>query len=228
MCYSAESSIFSYLAAITGSIGLYKTNLIPESVFFGWIGHMQLIDYFLWKNQPCAIDKNNKVCKPDEIKTCNKVNQITTNTGIIINNLQPFVLFMAIILFSKNQLPVWVLILVLFFVIVMFLYTLDTFNNNTTIEKKCTYVTEQSDPHLYWQWNYHNKPFNQFIYTFFVLIFIILSYYGLSNPIFTTISIALSYVISALVYDDKKAIGNMWCYAGAFMPWLLLGYNQLI
>jgi len=42
MCYSAKISLFSYLAVITGSIGLYKTNLIPESLFFTWIGHMQL------------------------------------------------------------------------------------------------------------------------------------------------------------------------------------------
>lgn len=225
MCYSAETSLFTYLTAIAGSIGLYKTNLVPESIFFGWIGHMQLIDYFLWKNQPCSISKNNKLCKPEELKKCNKTNQITTSTGTIINNLEPFVLFMAIILFSNKTLPVWVLIMVLIFTIIMFIYTLDTFKDKTTIEKKCTYVTEESDPHLYWQWNYYNIPINQYVYTFFVIIFILLSYYGLSNPIFTTITITLSYIISLIVYRNKKAVGNMWCFAGAFMPWILLGYN---
>ena len=69
MCYSAKISLFSYLAVITGSIGLYKTNLIPESLFFTWIGHMQLYNVNLipesinciWLTHPQNIDSGIKL-----------------------------------------------------------------------------------------------------------------------------------------------------------------------
>jgi hypothetical protein len=228
MCYNAQSSILSYLLGISGSIGLYNIKLVPESLFFGWISQLQLVDYILWKNQPCNITESKKICKLEEIKSCNKINKQTTTTGMILNNLEPVILFMSIIIFSKKKLPIWVICLVFLFMIVMMVYTIDTIKKKDTVEKECTYVTEQSYPHLFWQWNY-NEPYNGFIYTFFVILFVILAYYGFSNTYFSSIMILLSYIVSFIIYKDKKSIGTMWCYISAFFPWVLYGYNtQLI
>ena len=86
----------------------------------------------------------------------------------------------------------------------MIIYTIDTIQKKDTIEKECTYVTEESDPHLFWQWNY-----NKFVYMYFVLLFVILSYYGFSNTYFTSILMFSSYMFSYIIYKDKKSIGTM-------------------
>lgn len=227
MCYNVQSSILSYLLGISGSIGLYNIKLVPESLFFGWISQLQLVDYILWENQPCAITESKKICKSEEIKSCNKINKQTTTAGMVLNNLEPVILFMSIIIFSKKKLPIWVISLVFLFIIVMIIYTIDTIKKKDTVEKECTYVTEESNPHLFWQWNY-NEPYNGFIYTFFVILFVILAYYGFSNIYFSSIMILLSYIVSAIIYKDKKSIGTMWCYISAFFPWILYGYNKFL
>lgn len=223
MCFNEQSSLLTYIIGLAGSFQLYNVNLIPESIFCGWVSQMQLIDLILWKNQPCKISESNKVCKPEELKLCNKTNRTTTTAGMIINHLEPFVLFMSIILFSKQKLPNWVLMLVIFFFICLGIYTKDTIDKKNSIEKECTYVTDRSDPHLYWQWNY-NQPIAIFIYPFFLLIFIILAYYGFSDGKFSSIVMLISYILSMLIYNDKRAAGNIWCYFGAFLPWILYGY----
>jgi hypothetical protein len=225
MCFDEKTSLLTYLIGISGSINLYNIKLIPESLFFGWISHMQLIDFVLWKNQPCKISESNKICKLEELKSCNKINQNTTTAGMIINNLEPVIMYSSILLFSKNKLPTWVMIITLFFFICLFIYTIDTINKKNTIEKKCTYVTEQSNPHLFWQWNY-NEPLNIPIYLYFVLIFVLLSYYGFSNGGFSSLVILISYIISAIVYKNKKSIGTMWCFCGAFIPWIFFIYEK--
>jgi hypothetical protein len=225
MCFNEKSSLLTYLIGISGSLNLYNINLIPESVFFGWVSHMQLIDFILWKNQPCKIQESNKVCKKEELKLCNKTNQNTTTAGMIINQLEPVVMFISILIFSKQKLPIWVMILTIIFFICLFIYTKDVIDKKDTIEKKCTYMTEQSNPHLFWQWNY-NEPYN-IIYFYFVLIFVLLSYYGFSNGKVSSFIVLISYIISHIIYDNKKSVGTIWCVFGAIMPWILYTYEKI-
>jgi hypothetical protein len=226
MCFNERISLLTYLIGISGSINLYKINLIPESLFFGWVSHMQLIDFILWRNQPCNITESNKVCKKEELKLCNKTNQNTTTAGMIINHLEPVIMFTSILIFSKQKLPIWVMILTFFFFICLFIYTKDILDKKDTIEKKCTYVTEQSNPHLFWQWNY-NEPYNIPIYLYFVLIFVLLTYYGFSNKNFSSIIVFISYIISGIIYKNKKSIGSLWCVFGAILPWILYTYDKI-
>jgi hypothetical protein len=225
MCFNEKISLLTYLIGLSGSINLYKINLIPESFFFGWVSHMQLIDFILWENQPCKIQESNKVCKKEELKLCNKTNQNTTTAGMIINHLEPVIMFTSILIFSKQKLPIWVMILTIIFFICLFIYTKDVIDKKDTIEKKCTYVTEQSTPHLFWQWNY-NEPYN-IIYFYFVFIFVLLSFYGFSHRYFSSFIILISYILSHIIYDNKKSIGALWCVFGAIMPWILYTYEKI-
>ena len=62
MCYNEEVSLFTYLTGMTGSAALLYINKIPESIFYTTVVQMQLIYYFLWKNKPCNITEDNKIC----------------------------------------------------------------------------------------------------------------------------------------------------------------------
>lgn len=223
MCFNDSISILSFLTGISGSIGLGFLNLIPESIFLGWVSNMQLIEYFLWKNQPCQIDKNNKICNTKEIENCNQTNQKITTAGLIINHLEPFILFISILIFKKKTLPLWLIILVSIYLIVLLIYTISIENKKQTIEEKCTYVTEESNPHLFWQWNY--SDYNSIIYSLFIIVLCLLSFFGLTNYIFSTLMILISYLISIYLYKNTKIVGSIWCFAAAYVPWLIIGKN---
>jgi hypothetical protein len=105
MCFNEQVSILTYIVGIIGCINLYfNLDLKVEAIFFACVVQMQLVEYFLWNNQ-----------------SCNQMNIDTTKVGIIINHMEPIVLWIAILLLSKHVLPVYVNILMILFVIVWFL-----------------------------------------------------------------------------------------------------------
>lgn len=58
MCFNERISILAYLAGMSGSGALWHINRKPEALFFGWVSHMQLIEYFLWKKSTMFIRRN--------------------------------------------------------------------------------------------------------------------------------------------------------------------------
>ena len=91
MCYNENVSITTYIIGMIGSIYLYTLNYIPESIFCITVIQMQLVEYFLWKNQNCNSDEK-------QLHT----NQTITNVGVIINHLEPIALYIGILLFDNS------------------------------------------------------------------------------------------------------------------------------
>lgn len=218
MCYNENVSLATYITGMSGSFALLLKNKIPESLFYSWVVQMQLVEYFLWKNQPCKITENNKICNEDQISNCNKINRSVTKTGIIINHLEPLILFSSIILFSKKIIPLYLVIVFCIFMVLISLYTFNIFNN--TKNKICTTVTKESDPHLHWKWN--GESFNFLVYPLFLIILILLSYYGLENGHINAVITLIGFILSWKIYGNKKSTGAMWCFMAAFAPWILL------
>lgn len=131
MCYSAEISLLAYLVGLYGSSLLWQHNLKSEAIFYGWVIQMQLIEYLLWSN-----------------KSCNQTNVEITKWGVIINHLEPFVLWLAILYFRKQSVPDWLNNSMLMFALATVWYTQKAIESN----ESCTQVTEESEPHLYWAW----------------------------------------------------------------------------
>lgn len=206
MCFNAPVSLITFIVGIIGSIRLFFLGLKAEAIFFAWVCLMQLIEFFLWRN-----------------KSCNDTNKKFTYAGMIINHLEPVVLWIAILYYNK-KLPDWVNISMVLYLILMFLYTKELLKNKKDIE--CTEVTEESKPHLHWKWNYgyYYKSF----YSYFLFCLIILSFYGLDNKFITTAIIIISYTISYFVYDNYKSVGAMWCFLASFCPWFIILLKDLI
>ena len=53
MCFNAPVSLTTFLIGIIGSIRLFYLNYKAEAIFYAWVVLMQLIEFFLWRNQPC-------------------------------------------------------------------------------------------------------------------------------------------------------------------------------
>jgi len=203
MCFNAPVSMATYLIGLTGSLCLYRSGYIPEAIFYGWVIHMQLIEFFLWKLQPCT--------DPEK----EALNRIVTKIGIIINHLEPVVLWLAILFFSRIKLPSVFNVLMIIFIIMTWSYTNQVMKSND-----CTTVTKKSAPHLYWKWN--GETHHAVYYAFFLMTLVSLSYYGLPKGHINASIVLISFMISFVIYRGQNAFGTMWCFAAAFASFTLL------
>jgi hypothetical protein len=207
MCFNANVSIATYVIGMIGCFVLYRDKYIPEAIFLALVIQMQLVEYFIWRNQPCNIESN---------KTGVEVNKMATRMGIIINHLQPFVLWLAIVMLSPMALPNWMHYLIVLYALMAIYYTNGVLN---TLE--CTTVSAKSAPHLHWKWN--EGTFNVPFYSTYLALFVLLSFYGLKHGEVSAFVSLVSYLVSYMIYKDTHAFGSVWCFSAAFAPWLLVG-----
>lgn len=211
MCFNAPISMTTYVIGMVGSYLLFKGGYIPEAIFYAWVIQMQLIEFFLWKT-----------IKPSDHKKCAlpETNKTISKIGIIINHLEPIILWIAVINYSKVKLPNFIHLLVVLFILFTIKYTSDVI----CIEE-CTAMSEISKPHLHWKWNRGKNA--GLYYIAFLLILLLVSHYGLEKSYINTSMIFFSFIISYIIYDKKHAAGAIWCFAAAFAPWILLKlYNK--
>lgn len=197
MCFSAQVSLQAYVVGTVGCVTLaYLKEAYSEAIFFFYVLQMQLVEYFLWKHQPC-----------------DSVNKLVTKVGTLVNHGEPLVLWLAISVFSQRRLPRFVNA-------VMVIFLLETlYYNNTVLGSNCTEVTPESKPHLHWLWN--EGPMSTLYYRSFVGVTTLLSTYGLEHG-YTCATVNLcSYLVSYYVYNEWHAVGSMWCFSVAIDPYLL-------
>jgi len=200
MCFNADVSISTYFAGIIGSFFLYNKGYQKEALFYFFVIQMQLVEYFLWKDQ-----------------TCSEFNKFITKIAIILNHLQPVILYILIKYFNDGRtfiLPKWTDILVLIYSIATIYYTKQAMTND------CSLITPESSPHIEWLWN--NTKYCEIYYTIFLITVLSLIYFGLSNGQLHASIIFVGYLVSFFVYYKKKSVGSLWCFYAAFAPWLLL------
>jgi hypothetical protein len=206
MCFSSDISILTY---ITGVIGCYllfnkeskeKYNKI-FAIFLFFVIQMQLIEYFFWNNQEC-----------------NDINKNITKVGIIINHLEPFVLYLALLYYIPNNIKPWINYYMLFYLIVTIFYTISVFTN------ECTLIKYDTPPYIFWSWNNTNK-YSIIYYLYFLLTLCILIYHVSNDKRKTIYSILYSlilFLVSFVFYEDKKPTGSIWCFIAAFIPYIIL------
>ena len=198
MCFNPHVSLATYMIGTLGSFLLYKHGRIPEALFYAWVVQMQLVELLLWKSQDCS-----------------QTNVDVSKAGIIINHLEPVMLWLAI----PRTLPVHVQLLMGLYLAATAWYTRKVFT-----ETQCTTVTPDSAPHLYWRWNegVNAGPY----YGLFLATLVCLSVYGLPSGHLNAMVVLVSFALSYYIYRDKHTVGSMWCFAAAFAPWALLGLYQ--
>lgn len=204
MCYSANLSLLSFSFGLICSIYLYlydKTNEnIVIALFYIFVSLMQLIEYFLWKNINCTSS-----------------NVIISNIGLILNYLQPFILFLLCNKYlSKNNLIDLNIIKLINFIYII--YILKIYKSHTTNKKLCTTINSKN--HLEWAWVYNFK--NDLIYHFIMWFNII----NFSNNKKVLHSIIVGYIfllISFLKFKDN--IGEFWCLLVTSVP-LIMSFIQ--
>lgn len=196
MCFNAEVSLNMYILGTVGYINLYLKGFKAEAMLYACVIQMQLIEYFLWKSQ--QNDENNR---------------LMTKLGILINHLEPIIFWLGIKYYGL-ELPKWLDIMMLSYIIYSIIYTKSAWKSLTT-----THVSKESKPHLHWKWN--EGEGHDLFYAYFLLVLYLLSVYGLKNGSVHGMFVLLSFAISYIIYGNKHSVGAMWCFIAALGPWLI-------
>ena len=207
MCFSAEASIRSLLAGITGSLLCISLGTTTDKIvgfFLGFVSLMQGIEYLLWKHQKC-----------------DNYNRFISVLGMVLNHLQPLILGIIVLLLNpKTANYRKILTLMVLYLIVFIPYSYQFLRMKGTM---CTIKGESSKDeheHLIWKWN--SMPYSQFCYL--VFLFVMSSIFILGTPNksaglrFAAVA-TITYATSLFLYPREVA-GALWCYYTAYIPFI--------
>jgi hypothetical protein len=189
MCFSEKASLIALVAGLSSSLACYSVGK-PEykivGLFFAFVTLMQLVDYLLWKHQ-----------------VCDAYNKMVSFVGMILNHLQPVVLFTLLWYFNKPT-DIRVLVVYLFFIIP---YSF----------RKLGCTLKGSDSHMWWSWNTdNNELYKQIVYGVFILSLALMAYKGLGR--IEGLYIVLTFAITNMVYNQEYSVGSLWCFFVVISP----------
>lgn len=196
MCFNKEVSIISYVIGMSSCYLLYARDYKIEALFYAYVIQMQLIEFLLWSNNSCGI-----------------VNKSITKVGILLNHLQPFILYVLILKYNKKA-PPYIHHLIIIYLITTLLYL----SNNYQLVNKCT-VGIPNKKELQWSIQYSKSK--KFYYLFVFMITILFISCLEKHKYINALLIVISYIISYYKYFDSKGVGTVWCVIAAYIPLLL-------
>jgi len=213
MCFSAKTSLITFLLGTTFSILLIKygnTTYKSDNYVFGimllFISAIQLMDFTFWM----------------DLKNTIGLNKLATIIGPLLNVGQPTILYIIKLLYFKPNVlsdvnfnwPVMVLNML------YVLYLLSMYFRFITTETQLT--TSISHGHLAWPWLKYANPYFYLI-LFAVNIFYLTDFkYSLGIFIITYFFLYLSY--KWFPYN----MGELWCFFGSFIPVVGLVFSYMI
>lgn len=210
MCFSAKASLITFLIGIIGSLFLiyfgnskFKKENITFGIFLIFISAIQLMDFIFW------IDLKNKI----------GINKIATIIGPLLNIGQPIILWLIKLfyfspnIFDETNLPITLINIAY---ILFLLYNYIEFLK----EKPNGLVTETDHGHLAWPWIKYSNPL-------FYLILLAINIFYLTNFKYSLTLFTITYfflLVSTLFF--KYNIGELWCFFGAFIPFIMFFLTQ--
>jgi len=230
MCFNSTTSLVTFIISITFSTLLLSLGIIKNqktkilnSVISYLIGLMQLIEYFLWKNQKCY----------------SLVNHYFTLSIPFILFLQPVVTSLFALFLFKPIINIYIVIL--FILIICYtiyeIYLLNYLNKNYILcsvpsKKNCRLMWDMDRIFIYT--TLKNKLLGTLFYLFysaiiFLLIFIYIkknnNNYGL---IFLFITWIIAHFYNFITKGKSKSyvFGSVWCFLAVFFPAICLIFDN--
>lgn len=212
MCFNYKASLFTFSIGTIFSILLIKygnkTYMLENKVtgiFLIFISLIQFMDFLFW------IDLENTI----------GINKIVTILGPILNVCQPTILYIIKYLYYKPEiftlqyfnLPIAILnILYVFYFIRIYISFLS----------KSKLITGTKNGHLKWPWIEYANPY------FYIILFAINIFY-LFNFKYALVLFSITYLFLYLsVKYFNYNSGELWCFFGSFIPFLMFGFSFLI
>lgn len=204
MCYSAESSITSFIigSSCCTYLLLSKNNYYKHvGLFLLFVVFIQLLEYFMWIDQDCGW-----------------LNSIASRSINLILGLQLYSIILGGYMFNTLYISKKYLVIILFiFTIILFYISLKSFMNKNLIW--CTKPNENNSL----QWANHG--------IFYIEQYLTVLYYGvflLFPFLFKKIWMSLILLIVGLItfiftrYPNVYSSNSRWCYYSSFIPLLFV------
>jgi hypothetical protein len=200
MCFSERVSWLTFALSMAGIVAVLvarKDN--PEATVLALalvaVGAMQAFEALLWRDS---------------------TNTVTAHAAMLVNHLQPIILWALSRRFLTVKNPEAARIadvLLTVYLAAMTMHSVDRYRGMremVTLEKNG----------LHWSWNY--GPYSKFAYTAYLALACTTVVGYFQNPLPIVTVILGTYMTSHVMYANRGMIGSMWCFYGAFLPWLLL------
>ena len=197
MCWNKETSIISFILGTIINLAVllyFKTEVITAfCIIWEFILLMQLAEYYIWIDQ-----------------TCGKTNKKATKAALILNLMQPVVVFLVLIgKFQGSVLLKNVATIIIFTYICFMLLKL-----NENSEYECIKPSTECR-HLNFQW-WNDFKQAGFIYVITLLSIILLLYRPTKIAIFISSYIFIMLLLSQKFYSCGSP--SMWCWLVVPMP----------
>lgn len=212
MCYSLEVSKNSFIINVIACFILFNYNKFSLnnnakilSLFFLFVGFMQLFDWIFWNNQDTVNEKKMIV------------NKFFTKVAMIFNHIQPIVLAFLLLYYKKSLKKVSIFFLILYSVCI-FYYTSTIYDTVNYTFKHQINVHNTQRTSLEWKWNEQQNAF--IVYSIYLLTLTILSYENFNNPL--NIILVFINLSSFFLFNNGRDIGRFWCNYSSYIPVILL------
>ena len=217
MCITKEVSLSVFLTCTISCIYLYQRNNINDrwiAILFGYIGIMQLLEYFMWKDQDCK-----------------GLNQKATKISIYFILLQPIVSFVVAYIMTNGKIPNWLYMITIIYII----YVIPTLYSKLE-DNQCTKPCNGSDFGLNWAWTDIDigKRNIRGTFVWFVFFLALISplllmkkneniYFILNTVIWLLSGIIGSYRCQGITDISS---GSLWCLMAFLMPLSAIYINK--
>lgn len=200
MCFNYKISLFTFFIGLFFSLLLFhnKKYVLENKVtglFFIFIALIQFMDFIFW------IDIHNNL----------GLNKIATIIGPLLNVFQPIILYIIKIYYYRPFLNTYGIIIALlnicYFILCLYYY-IKFINNNKLVTK-----TEKG--HLKWPWIHYFSPL------FYVILLAINIFYLFDIKYATTLFFITYFMLYISYKYFKYNIGELWCFFGAFIPFIM-------
>lgn len=206
MCFSATTSLLTFVIGIVGSIVLikfgnkkYKSDNFVFGISLIFIALIQLMDFLFW------IDLKNNY----------GINHLVTLIGPWLNVAQPIIFYIVKLLYFKPNIYPDLNINIIY-AFLNFAYFINFIIIYFNFISKSKLTTSTNHGHLKWPWINYSNPI-------FYLILFALNLFYLTNFKYSLMVFLITYgffILSCILFNYN--VGELWCFFGAFIPIILL------
>ena len=203
MCFNYQTSLFTFFIGTLFSILLIlkgSNKFLTDNKIFGvfliFISMIQLMDFLFW------IDLHNTL----------GINKVVTIIGPILNICQPIILYLIKYYYHRPNLfriEHFIIFMLNVIYLIYFITGYVSFLQNESL------ITGVDNNHLKWPWIKYSTPV-------FYLILLAVNIFYLSDFKYSLIFFVISYLFLYIsVIKFSYNIGELWCFFGSFIPFIL-------